>query len=81
MEIYKEVPEKFHNQFTETVAILEQKKPRKRAGRRSIRRMLPIAAVLILALSTLTVSAACVFLWHQAAKETLSVSESLAEDM
>lgn len=81
MEIYKEVPEKFHNQFMETVAILEQKKPRKRAGRRSIRRMLPLAAVLILALSTLTVSAACVFLWHQAAKETLGVSESLAEDM
>ena len=25
MKIYKEIPEKFHNQFMETVAILEQK--------------------------------------------------------
>lgn len=81
MEIYKDVPEQFHNQFMETITMIERKKIGKRTGRRGVRRMLPLAAVLVLALSTLTVSAACVFLWHQAAKETLGVSESLAETM
>lgn len=78
MEIYKDVPEKFHNQFMETITMLEQKK-----GSRKIRTkgMLPLVAVLILAISTLTVSAACVFVWHQAAKEKLGVTDELAESM
>lgn len=84
MEIYKEVPEKFHNQFMETVAILEQKKPRKRAGRRSIRRMLPLAAVALVAiiLGTLTVSTNAEALEKvMAIVEKIVIKEPLAEKM
>lgn len=84
MEIYKEVPEKFHNQFIETVAILEQKKTRKRTERRSIRRMLPLAAAALVAiiLGTLTVSTNAEALEKvMAIVEKIVIKKPLAEKM
>lgn len=81
MEMYKDVPEQFHNQFMETIAMLEQQKENQGIRKFRAKRVLPLVAVLVLAISTLTVSAACVFIWHQAAKEKLGVTEELAESM
>lgn len=80
MKIYKDVPEQFHNQFMETIDMLAEEKEQKIVKLKA-KRMMPLVAAVVLALSTLTVSAACIFAWHQAAKDRLGVSEELAEQM
>lgn len=81
MKIYKDVPEQFHSQFIELSEMLIEENEKKVVNRFKIRRMLPLVAMLVFALSAITVSAACIFMWHQTAKEKLGVSEELAEQM
>ena len=80
MKIYKSVPEQFHNQFMDTINTIEEKQEKK-YHRFGTKRMILLVAVLVLALSTITVSAAYIFRWNQAALNWLGVSEELAEQL
>ena len=77
MKIYKNVPEQFHSQFMDTINTIEEKQEKK-YHRYGTKKMVLLVAVLVLALSTITVSAAYIFGWNQAAKDRLGVSEELA---
>ena len=77
MKIYKDVPEQFHSQFMDTINVIETKKEEKH-HRYGTKKMILLVAVLVLALSTITVSAAYIFRWNQAALNWLGVSEELA---
>ena len=83
MKIYKNVPDQFHSRFMDTIdeiyAIEEDHE--KYYGRYRTKRIVLLAAVLVLALSTITVSAAYIFAWNQEALDKLGVSEELAEQM
>ena len=78
MKIYKNVPEQFHRQFMDTINTIEEKQKRN-YNRYGTRKMILLVAVCVLALSTITVSAAYIFAWNQAAQDRLGVSEELAE--
>lgn len=80
MKIYKNVPEQFHRQFMDTINTIEEKQE-KNYGRYGTKKMILLVAVFVLALSTITVSAAYIFGWNQAAKDRLGVSEELAEQL
>ncbi|MCH5258600.1 MAG: hypothetical protein J1F18_02545 [Lachnospiraceae bacterium] len=77
MKIYKNVPERFHGQFMDTIQTIE-KKQEKSFHRYGTKRMVLLVAVLVLVLSTITVGAAYIFEWNQAALDWLGVSEELA---
>ncbi|MCH5263076.1 MAG: hypothetical protein J1F42_09190 [Lachnospiraceae bacterium] len=80
MKIYKNVPEQFHSQFMDTINTIEEKQEKK-YHRYGTKRMILLVAVLVLVLSTITVSAAYIFKWNQAALNWLGVSEELAEQL
>lgn len=80
MKIYKDVPEQFHSQFMDTINVIETKKEEKH-HRYGTKKMILLVAVLVLVLSTITVSAAYIFRWNQAALDWLGVSEELAEHL
>ena len=77
MKIYKNVPERFHSQFMDTIHTIEEKQE-KHYRRHGTKRMILLVAVLVLVLSTITVGATYVFRWNQAALDWLGVSEELA---
>lgn len=77
MKIYKNVPERFHSQFMDTIHTIEEKQE-KTHRRYGTKRMILLVAVLVLVLSTITVGAAYIFEWNQAALDWLGVSEELA---
>lgn len=79
MKIYKNVPDQFHSRFMDAVDLIEKKEEKHR--RYGTKQMILLVAVLILALSTITVGAAYIFAWNQAALDKLGVSEELAEQM
>lgn len=80
MKIYKNIPEQFHGQFMDTIHAIEGEKE-KNYRRYRMKRMILLVAVLVLALSTITVGAAYIFEWNQAALDWLGVSEELAEHL
>ena len=80
MKIYKDVPEQFHSQFMDTINAIETKEEGKH-HRYGTKRMILLVAVLVLALSTITVGATYIFVWNQAALDWLGVSEELAEHL
>ena len=77
MKIYKNVPERFHSQFMDTIHTIEEKQE-KNFRIYGTKRMILLVAVLVLVLSTITVGAAYIFEWNQAALDWLGVSEELA---
>ena len=77
MKIYKNVPEKFHSQFMDTIHTIEEKQE-KNFRIYGKKRMILLVAVLVLVLSTITVGAAYIFTWNPAALDWLGVSEELA---
>lgn len=81
MKMYKDIPEQFHSKFTETIDMLANEKEKSNVPQFRAKRMMPLMAAAVLALSTLTVSAACIFIWHQTAKESLGVSNELSVKM
>lgn len=81
MKIYKDVPEQFHSRYMDTIDRLASGKEEKKITSFRTKKMIPLVAAAVLALSTLTVSAACVFMWHQAAKDSLGVSDELSLKM
>lgn len=82
--IYKEVPEQFHNQFMDTLGQLEREGDC--VGQKSSRRYSPKGRLLLVAamaavLSTVTVGAAELFKWRQEVRERLGVEEDLADKL
>lgn len=77
MNIYKGVPELFHEQFVDTL----EKLPKEKNAARKIKKLAPLVAAAVLAVSTLTVGAACLFQWHQAAKDSLGVNDDIAAQL
>ena len=80
MDIFKEVPKGFHEQFLDTLAQLETKEAAKHK-RFSGKRLVLLIAAIVAALGTLTAGAAGIFKWHQAAKERLGISEEVADKL
>ena len=80
MKIYKKVPEQFHSRFMDTLNTIEGKQE-KTYGSYGTKKMILLVAVLILALSTITVSATYIFRWNRTAKDRLGISEELAEKL
>lgn len=80
MKMYKDVPEQFHSQFMDTINTIETNEEEKH-HRYGTKKMILLVAVLVLVLSTITVSAAYIFRWNQAALDWLGVSEELAEHL
>ena len=80
MKIYKDVPEQFHREFMDTINMIEEKQEKDHNGY-GTKKMILLVAVLVLALSTITVSAAYIFRWNPAALNWLGVSEELAEQL
>lgn len=79
--IYKDVPEHFHNQFIATIEEIEKDSTKVSHIRLSGKRMAILIAATVAALSTLTVGAASLYKWHQAATERLGVSEEVANKL
>lgn len=79
--IYKDVPENFHNQFITTIEEIEKDSAKVSHIRLSGKRMAILIAAAVAALSTLTVGAASLYKWHQAAAERLGVSEEVADKL
>ncbi|MGN0403443.1 MAG: hypothetical protein ACI4HQ_14465, partial [Acetatifactor sp.] len=77
MNIYKGVPEFFHEQIVDTL----EKLPKKKNAARKIKKLAPLVAAAVLAVSSLTVGAACLFQWHQTAKDSLGVNEDIAAQL
>lgn len=80
MKIYKDVPEQFHSQFIDTINSIE-KNNEETYRKFGTKKMILLVAVLILALSTITVGATYIFAWNEAALDWLGVSEELAEHL
>lgn len=73
IDMYQEVPERFHNKLCDTLEQLEEKK----IVRFSAKHYVLLCAVLILALSAISVGAVELFKWYRAASEQFGTTEEL----
>lgn len=73
IEMYKEVPQGFHNALCETLEQLEETK----VVKFSTKKFVITCAAAVLAASTLTVGAMELFQWYQTARESLGTNQEL----
>ncbi len=73
IDMYREVPEQFHNKLCDTLEQLEEKK----IVKFSVKKYVAACAVALLATSTITVGAMELFEWYQAASERFETSREL----
>lgn len=73
VDMYKEVPQSFHNALCQTLEQLEETK----IVKFSTKKLVITCAAAILAASTLTVGAMELFQWYQAARDSLGTNQEL----
>ena len=73
INMYKETPEEFHVRLCDTLEQLEEK----RSMRFSVKKIVAACAAAVLAVSAVTVGAAELFQWYEAARESLGTQQEL----
>lgn len=80
VDMYKKVPESFHNQLLETLDQLPEEKKQSFAGNRS-RKWIVLAAAAVLVLGTMTAAATEIFKWNEQAKKHFGVSDDVEDEL
>lgn len=92
INMYKEVPEKFHETLLDTLNGLQEDRLQHTAGREkgvgrkagkrlSVKRLAVLAAAVVLALGTMTVGAVRLFQWHEQAKQHFGIENELEDKL
>lgn len=79
--IFKEVPEGFHNQFMDTIDSIRAGEVKSKKRKVSSKKMILLLAAAVAALSTMTVGATALYKMHQTAAEQLGVDAQLADQL
>lgn len=80
-EIFKEIPQGFHEQFLDTLQQLESEQKPTGVKKFAVKKTVLLVAAIVAAMGTLTAGAVGIFKWHEAAKERLGVSEEVADKL